>query len=130
MLAFYNGNAKTKQIHKDALADSYCLLYGTENLYLSDGLLSAEIPPHSLLVLSENDGTRRGFLKDGICYLTPQKESTIQCEGDAVAAQYKFYGGKPELVGIYASGETLLDGEGEIRFFCWDKMQPRKHPAY
>lgn len=30
-----------------------------------------DVPPHSLLLPAENDGTRRGFLKDGILYLTP-----------------------------------------------------------
>lgn len=126
IIAFYNGSAETKAIRKESLADSYCLLYGTAKLHLADELLFAEILPHSLLVLSENDGTQRGFLKEGILHLTPVEGGTVQCEEDAFAAQYLFYDGKPELIGIYRNGDILLDGEGTVRFFCWENMRPKE----
>lgn len=99
-----------------------CLLHGTPEAKVSQGNLTIKIPPRSLAVLTDKDG--RGFIKDGILYKEPIQGGTVQCEADAVAAQYLFYDGKPELTGMYRSGDILLDGEGTVRFFRWDKMQP------
>ncbi|MBQ7033688.1 MAG: hypothetical protein IJN25_08545 [Clostridia bacterium] len=126
MLVFCNGGDSPQPFTMEAQSGSYCLLYGAVNPVITEGLLSIEMPPHSLLILAENDGTRRGFLKDGILHLSPMEGGTVQCEEDAIMAQYLFYDGKPELTGIYRNGDILLDGEGEVRFFRWDKMQPLK----
>ncbi len=103
----------------------YFLLYGDAEPTLSEGTLSAEIPPHSLLILAEGVGAGRGFLKNNIFYRRPLPNSTVQCEEDAWLGFYITYNGKPELTGLYVNGDEILDGEGMFRFFRWENMQPK-----
>ena len=124
LLAFYNGGDGVQTFETAVSSPAPCLLYGTPALTVSQGVLHLEIPPHSLVVIADKDG--RGFVKDGILYREPIKGGTVQCESDAVAAVYKEYNGIPELTGIYRNGDILLDGEGTVRFFRWDKRQPLK----
>ncbi len=124
MLALYNGSDTVRDVSRPVQAESYCHIRGEAKPEITDGQLSVKMPPRSLLLLAENDGKRRGYMKNGILYLTPVAGGALQCEEDAIMAQYLFYDGKPELMGIYRNGDILLDGEGAVRFFRWNKMQP------
>ncbi len=123
LLALYNGGEQVQTFETALSSPAPCLLYGTPALTVSQGVLHLEIPPRSLVVLADKDG--RGFVKDGILYREPIEGSTVQCESDAVAAAYKEYNGIPELTGMYVNGDMLLDGEGKVRFFRWENMQPK-----
>ncbi len=124
LLAIYNGGS-TEQTFETALSSpAPCLLYGTPEITVSQGILTVKIPSRSLTVIADKDG--RGFVKDGILYREPLKGGVVQCEEDAFAAQYQYFDGKPELTGMYKNGDILLDGEGTVRFFRWDKMQPKE----
>lgn len=125
MMAVYNGGDTTYSFSQAAEANGYCLLYGEAAPTLSEGTLSAEIPPHSLLVLAETAGEGRGFLKNNILYQRPLPNSIVQCEEDTFLAFYTTYNGKPELTGLYVNGDKILDGEGRFRFFRWENMQPK-----
>ncbi len=121
LLAIYNGGSE-EQSFETAVSFAPCLLYGAPEAKVSQGILLLKIPPRSLAVVADKEG--RGFLKNGILYRKPIKGGVVQCEEDAIMAQYLFYGGKPELTGIYKNGDILLDEEGTVRFFRWNKMQP------
>lgn len=125
LLAVYNGGSTAYAFSQAASADGYGLLYGEAAPTLSDGTLSAEIPPHSLLVLAEEAGEGRGFMKDNILYRRPVPGSTVYCEDDAFLGFYTTYNGNPELTGLYVNGDTIKDGEGTFRFFRWENMQPK-----
>jgi len=124
LLAFYNGGDGVQTFETAVSSPAPCLLYGTPALTVSQGVLHLEIPPRSLVVLADKDG--RGFVKDGILYREPIKGGMVQCEEDAFAAQYTTSGGVPELAHLYINGDTLLDGEGEVRFFRWENMRPQE----
>ncbi len=123
--AIYNGGDTVYSFSQSMQEDGYYLLYGDAVPTLSEGTLSAEISPHSLLVLAEGAGDGRGFLKNNILYRRPLPNSTVQCEEDAMLGFYITYNGKPELTGLYVNGDEILDGEGTFRFFRWENMQPK-----
>lgn len=125
MLAFYNGGTENRTFLVETDENCFRVLYGNaEGTVLENGL-EVRVPAETLAIFSADDKTGRGIEKDGIVYPVPKTGGVICCESDAVAAHYKFYGGKRELIGLYVNGDTVMDGDGEIRFFRWDKMQPR-----
>jgi len=125
MFAFYNGNNMERTFWVETDDAKLRIVYGNATGILSDGRLRAEVPPGTLAVFIPENGTARGVEKNGIIYSAPKEGGRIICESDAVAAQYSTYNGNPELIRLYINGDIVLDGEGEIRFFRWDAMQPK-----
>ncbi len=125
MLAFYNGADTAQTCAAETAAAGLCVLYGNPEATLADGRVEVLLPPNSLAIFAPDDGTKRGVIADGICYAIPKAGGVIRCESDAMVAHYESYGGVRELKRLYLNGETVMDGEGEIQFFRWDKMQPR-----
>lgn len=124
--AFYNGGEEAETAVVEITDPRFRVVHGNPDGAAAAGELQVEIPPKTLAVLLSEDGTARGVEKDGILYTVPKEGGTVRCESGTVAAQYSSYGGIPELVRVYKNGDTVLDGEGEIRFFHWNStMQPQ-----
>ncbi len=121
----YNGGNTAYTFSETTEADGYLLLYGEASPSVSDGVLTAEIPPYSLVILAEDSAETRGFMKDNILYRSPVPGSTVYCEDEAFLGFYTTYNGIPELTGLYVNGDSIEDGEGTFRFFRWENMQPK-----
>lgn len=124
-LAFYNGGGETRTFLVETSEDRFRVLHGNPGGTVTEGKLQVEIPPRTVAVFMPDDGSGQGVEKDGILYTVPKEGGIIRCESDAVAAQYHIYNGKRELIRLYINGDMVSDADGEIRFFRWDKMQPR-----
>lgn len=124
MLAFYNGGETEQMLQAETDTTCFRIVYGNPDSAVFKGSLQVKMPPETLAVFVPINGTENGVEKKGILYTTPIAGGTIRCADDAMAAQYIFYNGKPELIRLYVNGDTVLDGDGEIRFFRWDAMKP------
>jgi len=124
MFAFYNGGETTQMFQAETDVTCFRVVYGNPDSAVLKGSLQVEVPPEALAVFVPTEGTENGVEKNGILYTTPIAGGIVRCADDAMAAQYITCNGKPELVQLYINGDTVLDGDGEIRFFRWDAMKP------
>lgn len=120
VIAFYNGANASKYINVHVEDACVRHIFGEGEASFQDGILSVEIPPRSLQILQKESGGRNGVEINGILYEKPVSGGTIISSPDTWAAQFVLCNGKKELIGIFESGEKIMDGDGELRFYRWD----------
>lgn len=125
MICVYNGGSAAVKTVVNVSAASIRHLYGEGKMQFSDGTLSLEMAPKTLMLFQKGDADQNGVEKDGLIYEKPILGGTIHCSSDTWAAQFIRYDNKKELIGIFRSGAEITDEDGELRFYRWDNMRPQ-----
>ncbi len=125
IICVYNGDSAAVKTVVSVSAACIRHLYGEGKMHFSDGTLSLEMPPKTLMLFQTADAEQNGVEKDGIIYEKPFLGGTVHCSSDTWAAQFIRYDNKKELIGIFRSGAEITDEDGELQFFRWDNMRPQ-----